>query len=151
MVFIPKIKCPPPQLDMALMIKTQPSNSAVQDILTHLPTLMEWDGTVEIVKHEVRNCRVHLDMTPKVFMYNLMVTVFYDKTMADKKGRSVEDDCNTTPHGFNIDVTEDIVVDVMWCGPDNVRLIYVARERDAWQTPSPFNEHHFSEYSNAKQ
>lgn len=144
-------------LDMSLMKKTPPVPAAVQDILTHLPRLMGWlsmpsqgqeHEIIEITSYHIRNCRVHLEESqgsPKVFLYNLSIWV-NDKRKADPSKPNCPDVGNNGSkstaklNGYDrTGMVEEIWVDVLWRGPEDVRLIYAVKETDAYHLPEPAN------------
>lgn len=133
MVLIPKIQCQRPGLDMSLMADTLINHSIVQDIIVNLPRLLQWPSNIVIVNHHVRRSRAHLDLVPKTYMYNMIISVIDEHVKHSALDSLAEEIINV----------EDIVVDVLWCGTDRVQILYVAKERDAWSTPVAFNDNAF--------
>jgi hypothetical protein len=148
-------ECRRPYLDMSLMMKTPPLASAVQDILAHLPRIMMWndietgENFVKIVNHEVRNCRVHLEEKPKLFLYNMSLWV-HDMRIPEGVNPNCPFESLQSFEAVQSAMVQEIWVDVLWCGPESVRVIYAVKERYAWREPIAANDGEFCEFSKAK-
>lgn len=152
-------------LDMSLMINTAAVASQVQDILTHLPRLMGWSlgvteeepggvrAEVRMVQYDVRNCRVHMELVPKVFLYNMSIWAYDSRKASRVPGRPAEGKGLNCPPSSGVvakpdavavgninGLVEEIWVDVLWRGAEDVKIMYVSRERDAWRVPEAANE-----------
>lgn len=109
--------------DVSEMYDVKPDAKHVQDLLAHIHKVMNWPLDVRVVDHNVRRSRIQMREDKSfVYLYNLSVSVFHPICPKSAEPMVVE-----------------WWIDLLWCGYDDVKLLYAEKEKRAWRVPLEFN------------